>query len=54
MNEFVNDVQDLSLEEIEAVSGGASFGTVMQIGTALADFASGFVAGVKDAMKLYM
>jgi len=54
MNEFTSDIQELSADEIDAVSGGVSWGTVLAVGTAISDFCSGFVAGVKDAMKQYM
>jgi hypothetical protein len=54
MKEFMSDVQELSFDEIESVSGGGSWGTFAGIATAVTDFASGFVAGVKAAMKDYM
>ena len=55
MTEFMGDVQELSVDEIEAVSGGGyNAPGWIAIVNAASDFIDGVVAGVKDAMKQYM
>jgi len=45
-----SNIQELSLEEIDLISGGGlDWKTVVAIGDIVVDFVKGFAAGVNDA-----